>query len=387
MIRVLHVIAALDIAQGGPSYSVPRLCGSVAAIGAEVELVSVRGPDGWECAGQGGYRERRFRGNFSQLPILRKLRWSTGLARALRTSVLRVDVIHDHGLWLMPNVQAGWASRGAQKPLVVSPRGMLAPEALAFSHLKKRAFWFLLQGNVVRNAACLHVTSEQEYAEIRAFGLDNPVAIIPNGIDVPNLPTILGEPSAGRTVLSLGRLHPKKGLDRLVRAWAQVEATHPDWWLRIVGPSEQGYERSLRTLAVELGLVRISIEGAIYGEDKVAAYRDADVFVLSTLNENFALTVAEALAAGTPVISTKGAPWQALEGEGCGWWIDHGIEPLARALDRALEMPRPALEAMGARGRAWMKRDFSWDRVGGDMMAVYEWLVRGAEPPDTVRFD
>lgn len=136
-----------------------------------------------------------------------------------------------------------------------------------------------------------------------------------------------------------------------------------------------------------LGLARVSIEGPVYGDAKIAAYHNADVFVLPTLNENFGLTVAEALAAGTPAIVTKGAPWSGLESEGCGWWIDHGIEPLAAALEHAMAFPREGLKAMGVRGRAWMARDFSWDRVAHDMLNVYRWLVEGGKPPPGIRLD
>jgi len=264
---------------------------------------------------------------------------------------------------------------------------MLAPAALAFSHLKKRAFWALLQGPAIRAAACLHATSEQEYEEIRGFGLTHPVAIIPNGIDFPKLalqPT--GRPAPERVVLSLGRIHPKKGLGCLLHAWSKVEAGCPGWRLKIVGPREVGHDDELRALAKALGLTRVSIEGPVYGDAKTTAYQEADLFILPTLNENFGLTVAEALVAGTPVISTKGAPWSGLESEGCGWWIDHGVEPLATALARAMALPREALKAMGEKGREWMIRDFSWDRVAHDMLDVYVWLARSAEPPSTIRF-
>jgi glycosyltransferase involved in cell wall biosynthesis len=140
-------------------------------------------------------------------------------------------------------------------------------------------------------------------------------------------------------------------------------------------------------LAMALGLTRVYVEGPIYGDAKTTAYEDADVFVLSTLNENFGLTVAEALAAGTPVISTKGAPWSGLENEGCGWWIDHGVEPLAAAMARAMVLPREVLKAMGKNGREWMARDFSWDRVAHDMLDVYLWLAGSVDPPGSVRFD
>jgi glycosyltransferase involved in cell wall biosynthesis len=388
-VSVCHVIAGLEAHHGGPSYSVPRLCDALAAAGADVKLFSVAS---WDAAPRETppktYHHQRFAWDFAHTFFLRELRLSSGLNAALRATAMTADVIHNHGLWLMPNVHAGYAAEHSQKPLVVSPRGMLSPAALAFSRLKKNIFWHLRQGSVIRHAACIHATSVQEYDEIRAFGLVNPVAIIANGIDVPeafagSIPSF----NPDRVVLSLGRLHPKKGLDRLLCAWAHVEAMRPEWRLRIIGPNESCHAEELVSRANTLGLSRFSIEGPAYGNAKLAAYRGANLFVLPTLNDNFGLTVAEALAAGIPAISTKGAPWSGLEAEGCGWWIDHGVEPLAAALANATAMPVEALRAMGAKGRAWMARDFSWNRVARDMIEAYQWLTRRAEAPPTIRFD
>jgi glycosyltransferase involved in cell wall biosynthesis len=324
--------------------------------------------------------------DWESVPFARGFRYSSGLRYALRRLAPEVDVIHGHGLWLMPNVEAGRAALLAGKPFIVAPRGMLSPAALAFSRLKKQVVWALMQGNVVRRASCIHATSEQEHDEIRDFGLKNPIAIIPNGIDIPELADHSPiATSNGRVVLSLGRIHPKKGLDRLVRAWAQVEHVHPEWRLRIVGPDELGHAKELGALAAEMKTMRVSIEGPVAGDAKTAAYHEADLFVLPTLNENFAITVAEALSFGTPVIATKGAPWRGLASEGCGWWVDHGVEPLAAALTDAMAMGRRALQMKGAKGRAWMKRDFSWDCVARDMLDVYRWLSSGGEVPTTVR--
>jgi glycosyltransferase involved in cell wall biosynthesis len=327
--------------------------------------------------------------DFARVPILRRARISSGLSRALRFEAARADLIHGHGLWLAPNIAAGSVAALAKKPLIVTPRGMLSPTALAFSRVKKRVFWWCFQERAIGNAACLHATSDSEYRDIREFGLTNPIAIIPNGIDLPEPRERVPVTDNGgeRVVLSLGRIHPKKGLDRLVRAWALVEAAHPKWRLRIVGPSEVGHDIQLRTLTGQLNLSRVSIEPAVYGAQKLSAFQDADLFVLPTLSENFGLTVAESLAAGTPVISTKGAPWAGLESESCGWWIEHGPEPLAAVLRSALSMPREELRSMGARGRVWMARDFTWDRVARDMVDVYGWLVSGNEPPSTVLFN
>lgn len=382
-ISVAHIVASLDPVHGGPSYAVPRLCRALAEEGAGVALLSVASPSEAPPACADGVA--LFPLDLPRVPILRDLRWSSALVRDLRRRAPGLGVVHSHGLWLMPNVQSAAAARAAGVPFIVSPRGMLGAAALAFSRGKKRLFWHLAQGAAVRAAACLHATSEQEYREIRAFGLANPVAVVPNGIDVPEAEPRRSASDGRRVVLSLGRLHPKKGLDRLVRAWALVEAAHPAWHLRLVGPDAGGYGTRLAALSRELGLARISIEPPLSGAAKLAAYRGADLFVLPTLNENFASTVAEALAAGTPVLASKGAPWPGLVTEGCGWWVEPEVGALAGALTQAMAVPAGHLAAMGARGRDWMIRDFSWRRVAQDMLAVYRWLIAGGAPPAAVR--
>src|SRR5262249_24340783 len=145
-----------------------------------------------------GYRDRRFAWDYAHIPILRGLRSSSALSAALQSLARTADVIHDHGLWLMPNVQAAWAAARVHKPLIVSPRGLLSPAALAFARIKNNLFWRFLQGPATQQAACLHATSEQEYQEIRALGLTNPVAIIPNGIDLPHSAESIGKEQPDR---------------------------------------------------------------------------------------------------------------------------------------------------------------------------------------------
>jgi glycosyltransferase involved in cell wall biosynthesis len=290
----------------------------------------------------------------------------------------------------MPNVYPAQLKRRSdhRAKIVHSPRGMLAAPAMKISAWKKRPFWWLQQRPALEAADCIHATAMSEFEEIRAAGLTNPVAIIPNGIDVPRLTTAAEKPEGDHVVLSLGRVHPKKGLARLIRAWARIEPAFPSWRLRIVGPPEAGHDRELGSLARTLGAQRITIEGPIYeADEKLGAYRGACLFVLPTLNENFALTVAEALAAAVPVIATKGAPWAGLERERCGWWIDHGVEPLVVALRHAMTIGSAERQALGLRGRSWMERDFGWDKIAGDMLDVYDWIRSGGPPPAIVRID
>jgi glycosyltransferase involved in cell wall biosynthesis len=264
---------------------------------------------------------------------------------------------------------------------------MLGDAALKFSAAKKRLFWCLAQGAAARAASCLHATSRQEYEHIRAFGLKIPIAIIPNGIDVPSAVPKPRPRGAGRTVLYLGRLHAKKGLERLLDAWELIEARRPNWQLDIVGPIDSEYAFMLKARIDASVLSRVRLLGPLYGGEKLKAYRGADLFVLPTLNENFGMTVAEALAQGTPVISTKGAPWVGLATHGCGWWVDYGAEPLAAAMDEAMNISWERLSAMGEAGRAWMQRDFDWNAVGLSMRSVYDWLSGQCDRPPCVIVD
>jgi glycosyltransferase involved in cell wall biosynthesis len=381
-LRVVQVAAGLDEPGAGPSLSVRSLAAGLQDGGAEVELHCVRDWRGEPRPGPGP-EPIRHRQDFATVPVLKALCLSGDLRRALNQAAAQADILHAHGLWLMPNVYPAWACRRAGKPFVLSPRGMLGEAALAFSAGRKRAFWRLLQASALADAACLHATAETERDEIRAMGLGNPVAVIPNGVDVP--PPAPGS-ARERAVITLGRIHPKKGLSNLVQAWAAIEPRFPDWRLRIVGPDENGHADQLRAQAAEAGLRRVSIEPALYDEAKTAALQVASLFVLPTLNENFALTVAEALAAGTPVIATKGAPWAGLASRGAGWWIDIGPEPLIAALTEAMSAPPERLAAMGAAGRTWMSESFSWTSVAGEMRAVYDWLAGEGQPPASVSF-
>ncbi len=377
--KIIEIVASVANLSHGPSYSVPRLAEGVAAAGGDVELFTVGAP-GHET--RKGVLRRTFAHDLAGLPRIGHLRLSGAMRRALSDQAAAGAVLHTHGLWLAPNLYPADAARKAGGPFVISPRGMLGEAAMSFSSLQKRLFWAAFQHRAMASADFIHATSTGELAEIRAMGLSNPVAVIPNGVDIP--PAAQPPQGAVRIALSLGRIHPKKGLDRLVRAWALAGAATEGWRLKIIGPSEMGHADALKALAGELGLTNVEVSGPLFDDAKLAAYREASLFVLPTLNENFAMTVAEALAAGTPVISTRGAPWSGLEVEGCGWWIDHGQEAMAATLATALTSPAGALTAMGQRGRAWMQRDFSWDHIGRRMLAAYEWAVAGGAPPSEI---
>lgn len=377
--RVVHVVPAITEEAAGPSYSVPRLCGALIDMGAEVQLAVLD----WAPMPVHLPYLKTFPLGFGP----RRLGVSPKMRRWLRQEVTlgRAEIIHNHSLWMMPNVYPGNAVRNSRCRLVVSPRGTLSATALGINALQKKIFWHLLQAPMLRAAACFHATAESEYEDIRRLGFKQPVCILPNGIDVPPLGTTSN--SGRRQLLFLGRIHPIKGIDNLLCAWQAVEHRFPDWELHIAGPDNGGHLAAMQTLAAQLRLEHVIFRGALFGEEKLRAYRTASLFVLPTHSENFGMTVAESLAAGTPAIVTKGAPWHGLDKQGAGWWIDVGVDPLVVCLEQALATQPMKLAEMGRSAREWMLRDYSWEGIADQLSGVYRWLLKGGETPPCVRLD
>ena len=303
------------------------------------------------------------------------------------SSLLRLahsaDIVHNHSLWSMVNIAAGWVVPGTRAKLVTSPRGTLSKWALSNSRYKKQLVW-PMQKRVLERADLLHATCEEEYQDVRALSLRAPVLILPNGVDVPEL-SPRSNKKVKRNVLFLSRLHPKKGLEILLNAWARLTQHHSDWNLQIVGPGDPNYLASLKSLSENLGLQNVFFRGPIYGDEKRLVFRNADLFVLPTHSENFGMVVAEALSFECPTIVSQGAPWAGLDRERCGWWICNNVESWRDALARAMSLSDDELKSMGARGRAWVERDFSWDTIAESMNSAYMWLVNGGSPPSCVR--
>ena len=381
-VDVVQVIAGLDQRDGGPSYSVPRLTAALITNGTGSSVLSVANDPADDRPDTFFYRQ-----SWARIPLLSGLRSSSALKAALNQRAISTDLLHVHGLWLMPNVYAGRAAKRAGKPLIVSPRGMVAPAALSFSRRRKAIFWHLLQGPAYAEAALWHATSSDEAADIRAFGVQCPIAVISNGIDLPQQSAIHADSADRRILLFLSRLHPKKNLPNLLEAWGRIAAERPNWDLVIAGPDEGGHSAELKAQVASKVIPRVQFPGPLYGAAKDRLLEHSDLFVLPTLNENFGIAVAEALATGVPAIVTKGAPWQGLDAERAGWWIDHGVDALEAALRTATALPAAERRAMGLRGRAWMARDFSWDRIARDMTTTYNWVLGGGDRPTCVLTD
>lgn len=307
-----------------------------------------------------------------------------------------INLIHNHGLWMFPNLYARQAAIKNDLPLIISPRGMLEAWSLKNSFFKKLPAWFLYENQNLKSATAFHATCYEEENSIRKLNFRQPIAIIPNGVNLPNLSTkpsrevlvnIFPELAEKKWLLFLSRIHPKKGLDNLLLVWKTLANQFPDWHLIIAGSDLIGYQTKLEIMTAELGLGhQTTFTGMLSGQYKASALSNADLFVLPTHSENFGIAIAESLAYKVPVITTKGTPWQDLEQNGCGWWIDNTQQALTDALVEGMEMSSQERQVMGLRGRSLVETKYAWNAIAFQMASVYQWILRGEEAPSCVKF-
>ena len=372
--KIIQVVPEILSESAGPSYSVVELCRALEYTGETVELHLLGSvPRSAKTLNVINYPKHKFPHPF--------LGWSPEMKKGLKAACNNADIIHNNSLWMMPNIYPEYACRNTKCKLVVAPRGTLAPWALKRrKYIKKIIGYFLGQYRVLKEATLFHATCVKEYNEIRTAGYKQPVAIIPIGIDIPEIQR--SRPQR-RKLLFLGRVHPVKGVDRLLQAWAMVAADFPHWDFQIVGP-DCGLGDTLRNMVDAQKIPRVEFSGEQNGMDKFRFYAAADLYVLPSFTENFGVTVTEALSCGTPVMVSNSIPWKEVETHNCGWSVDNTPEKMAEQLRKSLVLSRSELEEMGKHGKEWMRKDFSWQGVASRMTAAYEWLLHGGPKPDDV---
>jgi poly(glycerol-phosphate) alpha-glucosyltransferase len=321
-----------------------------------------------------------------------------GYSNQLLPALLRadLDILSTHGLWKYCSVASHQWHRRSGRPYIVHPEGMLESWALQNARWKKRLAALLYEDRHLRGATCLRALCEAEAQSIRAYGVRNPICIIPNGVDLPDLvessaleaETLRFQKLAqGRKVLLyLGRLHPKKNVANLIRAWKQTLESHPsaanNWILAIAGWGKSAHEQKLQELAAGPSVVFV---GAQFGAEKNACYRTCDAFILPSLSEGLPMAVLEAWAHAKPVLMTPECNLP--EGFAAGAALEIGTSPeeMAAGLKQLLEMTDDARRAMGARGRTLVATKFSWPQIGEQMRSVFDWVLGGGPTPQTVR--
>jgi glycosyltransferase involved in cell wall biosynthesis len=384
-IRPLFTVGGLYSTANGVAWIMRDLAAALGRIGAPVTVCAA------DCAG------RRSIGHIFEPPTrwvsapghwLGGLSWSQKLKPILEHEIARADVVHNHSVWMLPTSYACRVAERLDRPVVFTAHGTLEPWALAHSGWKKRLVGWAFQNRDLERASCIHVNSEAEVEGIRAYGLKQPIAIIPNGVDATFLGPLPGRerferefPQAAgkRIVLFMGRLHKKKGLELLLRAWPRLAAQFNDWVLVIAGP-DNGFEPTARQLIRELDLASsVILTGNLQGESKRQALGASDVFVLPSFSEGFSMAVLEAMAAGLPVLITPGCNFPQATSAGAALEMEATVEGTEAGLRRLLSLRDAERGKMGRAARTLVATRYTWDRVAEQTMELYSWLT-GQEP-------
>lgn len=411
--------------------SVTRLASEQAKLGHEVTLACLDYTHLGPQVAAPGVRVVSVKGNIF---AVRGRGWSPRLRRVVMEEAKKADIVHNHGLWMWPNAYAREAAVAGGKPLVISPRGMLEVWSLGRSKLRKAVAWRLFEKRNLQSAALFHATAESERESIRnvfshglaridtdsfaaedlggksgSLGKAKEISIVvaPNGVDLPDLgrrpPREILEGKFPelrnrKWVVFMSRLHPKKGIDVLLRAWRKQqnveheacgirhtaaetkrlkdEETKDSPMLVLAGSDLIGYRKDVERMVRELKLEdSVVMTGELSGEAKDCLLGNADVFVLPSYSENFGIVVAEAMAWGRPVIASTGTPWKEIADVGAGWWVKPEEDALAQALQEALGERREELEAKGAKGRALVDGRYTWAAPAAKLVRAYEEIL------------
>lgn len=365
--RVLHVIPSIGLSHGGPSRSSVNLVNGLSTLtGVEPHFYFYK--DDNECTlnllssvqlhQQKHIVDFKFKTFYADYKRIRLLIRKRG-----------IDLLHIHGVW---HPLLHWAARAASVehvPYIIQPRGMLEPWALDFRRFKKAMAMCFYQKADLRKASGIIATAEQELKAIKSLGISSAFSVIPNGVELPSWKIRRPDSSGLKTALFMSRIHPKKGVIDLIKAWAKVNPH--GWRLRIVGPDDGGH---LVEVLAAISSLRVGDSvnaiGPLYGDERAFEYSNADLFILPTYSENFGIAIAEALSYGIPVITTTGAPWSTLVDYQCGWWIEPGEDALVNVLPAALAVSDEDRVAMGNRAKKLAAR-FDWDNVAQQTMVFY----------------
>lgn len=403
--KLLHVVASYAPAwrYGGPIQSVAALCQGLARLGEEVTVFTTN------IDGQGNLPvpvgqpviQEGVKVHYFQVRQPRFWSFSWGLTQALRREVKSFDLVHLEGIFVYPSLAAGHFCRKYGVPYVVSPRGMLCTVAHEMKSLRKKVYLTAFEKRNLKAARAIHFTTADEERQKIPLDLGRPAVVVPNSIDLEpfrSLPPYgtfrarYPEMAGKRLALFFGRLHPIKGLDRLSEAFSRVAHKLADVHLVVSGYDGEGYGERVRDALRRHGTLElVTFTGPVVGAEKLAAFRDCDLLVMPSYQENFGMAALEAMACGLPVVVSKGVYlYPEIERAGAGLVVDGEPAGLAAAMETLLEDPALRVR-LGAAGRRLVRKRFSAERVAAEMRAVYRSILAGgAQPPvvdlDAVRF-
>lgn len=400
---VLHVSASLSRNAGGIFEIALAVARHHERMGLQVSAVGLH-DNSWDLD-----KDRWNPVNAQVFPTLgpKSFGYSPGLHSSLLSS--DADILHLHSMWMHPSVAVSSWHRATGRPYVVTPNGMLEPWALSNSGWKKKIARSLYEMKMLHHAGCIHANTRKELSDVRAFGLHNPVALIPNGVDLP-------DQHSPRTIdqrpilLFLGRLHPKKGIENALKAWGallaepKIHSMAKPWTFVIAGWDQGGHEAELRRICMDSGLefrdipadsfnadelpeVPVVFAGPAFGEHKARLFEAASAFILPSFSEGLPMSVLEAWSYGLPVLMTDHCNLPEGFTSGAAMRIEPNMDSIHAALRQLVLMPTELRSEAGTRGHRLAKENFSWSSVAERLSQVYQWLTGKDSKPDFVVTD
>ena len=321
------------------------------------------------------------------IPILKKL----GVSNNIKTIVNKFNptIIHQQGLWMYHSYASLLYRKDHPKTiLIIEPHGMLDPWAIKNSAWKKIIVGWLFEYKNLRNADCIHALCQSEYESIRKFGLKNPVAIIPNGITLPEI-TTFNRNGNRKTLLFIGRIHPKKGLKELLLGLSTLKKNNSKffdvWNVKIAGWSQIGHIDELKRIVQENHLVDyVDFVGEVHGKEKEKLLCEANAFVLPSFSEGLPMSILEAWAYKLPVLMTDYCNIPEGFSSVSAIRIEPSAENIANNLETLSSLSNEDLAKMGLNGYSLVKRKFCWEEIAKQTIQLYEYLLNGGEKPSFV---
>jgi glycosyltransferase involved in cell wall biosynthesis len=383
--KIIHLIENIDDRYGGPAKSVPELCHHLNNLNIESEILSIKlfQNENNELITKYDLKWISFK-----YEIIKKLRISLTLNQYLNKEIKLTSnlIINIHNQWNYIPYLALQLKRKYNFKLVSTIRG-----SIKLDKLHKKIVWILFQKTMLNNCDLIHVTKKSDITDLRELGIKSKIAYVPNGINLEeftNLPTKklakenLELDSNKKYILFLGRIHKAKGLAYLVNSWIKIAHQYTNWDLLIVGPiyDKQYKDKIISNIISHNLLRRVHFKGMLKGNKKIEALSASSLFVLPSFSENFGMSIAEAMAAKLPVITTHGTPWQEITQYDSGWWIELTDENINSSLKEALNCNDEELKQKGLNGFNLIKQ-YKWEFQAKKMKEIYDFILFNKNKP------
>ena len=387
--RILHVIPSVNPASGGPAEGLKQLCHIYHMGGHEVDVATLDSPESVE---RYGFPARVF----ALGPGWGIYGYSRHAVRWFKENLSGYDVVFINCIWQYNTLAAYLALAKTNTPYAVFTHGMLDPyfkKRYPLKHVKKLIYWHLFLRRILRNATTVLFTCEEEKILARQSFPRYRVreTIVPYGTFGPDCDTAVAAEEflcrwpvlrGKRVAISMGRIHPKKGTDILIEAFAGTLAKDPNWHLVIAGPDQVGLQKELEALAARLGVAnQITWTGMLKGTLKWGAFTSSEVFVLPSHQENFGIVVAEALVCSLPVIlSDKVNIWREIVNHWAGLVSEDTVEGTKAALGRWSALTGEDIQGVRARGRRCFDALFNYQVTAKKALEIVEYVAHHPRP-------